>query len=362
MDIILTKLKKTLLMKLNLSMIVLFISTVACAQTPGQMRYYEYNLENKNLSQLYFFVQTLKAERISEKKIKALEITSKSPQRETYKTIYHFNPSGNIVYSKSKFSTTNFRYIQDTIPTEIVVKFKNKTRRTAFEYDSNYALTAETVYAKGKVNSKRTFELDNGKIVKQTFAEGRNLKKTTVLEKKYNEEGKLIQSTFFKNGKVKNQWDYSCKPEGSDLLASTSNDMGSYCQYAEESADGSYKKYTRTIEKGKPYLSISAFDKDSVFVSHHRYIRDSILVSSSVVQGNATMTSYYKKGKFDYGYRTEQNEAKQTTRQEIYNGKRKKCTSSNVYMHGDNDLIVAHEYFSKGKLQRNSTYEYTYFE
>ncbi len=349
-------------MKIIISTLILLVFGSVNAQTPGQMRYYEYNLENKNLSQLYFFVQTLEAETISEKKIKSLEITSKSPKNKTYTTTYHFNSSGNVVYSKSKYATTNFMYIQDSIPTEIVVKNKKWTRRTIFEHDSTYAVTAETVYTKGKVSSKRTFELEDGKIVKQTFKEGRNLKKVTVLEKKYNEEGKLIESTFFKNGKVKNKWDYSCKPEGSDLLASTSNDIGSYCQYAEESADGSYKKYTVTIEKGKPYLSVSAYDKDSVFISNHRYIQDSILVSSTIVQGNATMISYFKKGKFDHGYRTELNDAKQKIRQEIYQGKRKKCTSSNGYIHGENGLIIAHEYFRKGKLQRNSTYEYAYFE
>lgn len=349
-------------MKMKLFFVAMCISTVATSQTAGQMRYYEYNFKNKNFSQLYFFDRTLNAEILSEKNVSGLEITSELKKKNSHVTAYTFNPEGNVLSSKTKYGKSNFTYIQDSVLTEIKVQSKNKDRKTLYEHDSNFEIISETVFVNDKLKSKRTFEFDHGEVVKQTYLSGRNLNKTAVLEKKYNQEGKMIQTVFYKNGKIKNQWDYSCKPEGSDLLASKSNDLSNYCQYKEESADGSYKKYTRTIEKGKPYLFIAEYDKDSTFIRQDKFMNDSILVNSTVVTGNSTMTSYYKNNKFNYGYKTELNDDKLITKQEFYSGKTPKCTSANIYTYDANGLIVSDEYFRKEKSQRKNNYRYFFFE
>lgn len=349
-------------MKIKLILMALSISPIAMSQNYGQMNYFEYSLQRNNLNQIFFFDQTLNAKTISDNSVSEIEINSEYNKGKAYTIKYSFNKSGNVLNIVSKNSVMQFRYIQDSILKEKTSKWKKKESKTVYEYDPKLTLTSETVFKNGKVTSKRTVEIENGKLIKQTYASGINLKKFTVLEKEFTEEGKLSRTMFYKNGKLKNQWDYSCKPEGSDLIASKSNDLSNYCQYKEESVDGSYKSYTRTIEKGKSYLFVAAYDKDSTFIRQDKFENDSILINSTVVNGNETMMSYYKKGKFKYGYNTTRNVNMQMTRQDIYSGKKKKLTSSNKYSFGKDDLIVLHEYFKNGKLVRKSSYNYISFE
>lgn len=339
------------------------IATFSYAQSPGQMRYYEYNFKNRNYSQLYFFDQTLNADLLKNKGISALEITSELKKKNAYVKSYTFNRLGNITTSKTSYATSEITYLKDSIPTKVDVVRRNQHRITAYEHNSNFDVLSENTYINKKQRTSRTFEYDDRKITKQTFLSGRKLRKSAVLEKKYDSEGKMIQSLFYKNGKLKNQWDYTCKPEGSDLLASKSNDLSNFCQYKEENADGSYKKFTRTIEKGKPYLFVAEYTKDSVFQRQDKFLNDTILINSVEVKGNTTWTSYFKpKNIFDFGYAITVNDDGQTILQEYYSGKSRKCTSKNHYTYDNQGLIQSDTYFRKEKLIRKNTYHYVFFE
>lgn len=177
----------------------------------------------------------------------------------------------------------------------------------------------------------------------------------------YGEDGKMTRSVYLVNGKVKKEWIYECKPEG-EIVASKTEAVSSFCTYREESADGSFVKFTRSLQEGKPYLTKQTFSKDSILIQSQRFINETTLIWESKKEGNTeTVTAYKDSGKLRYKQITVFNEKGNVISREYFEGKKQKYQSKSVFELNADGTTKSATSYRKGKLSSGTSYEYSFY-
>ena len=290
--------------------------------------------------------------------IQSVKSTSIRKNGKTYQTEMTFNKMGKMLHFSDGKRTTYKKYESDTLETYFLSSVKNKTRETKSTY-SNGKIVSSEYYKNSKLTSKAELRYNEKKqAVNSKMTKG---KKTYEIQNTFDEENKLTKTVFLVNGKLKKQWIYECKPEG-QIVASRTEALSSFCTYREESADGSYTTFTRTLKEGKPYLNKQTFSKDSVLILSQTFLKDSILTWEVRKEGNTEMSAAFKKsGKFWYKQVTTFNASGNVIAREFFDRARKHPTSKRTFELNPDGTTKTEQSFYKGKLWRTITYVYSFY-
>ncbi|MGV3630892.1 MAG: hypothetical protein ACO1O6_06790 [Bacteroidota bacterium] len=295
-----------------------------------------------------------------------------------------FNPKGRLIHSKNQ--TGKFEYKASFLSDTLEVYSSSTSRKQTTEMKREFTNGLKTQEEKIK-NGKRDYRLEISYNTSGKISESRVLRKNKRYKMcyEYNTEGKLAKNTYFKNDKLIKSWNYECKPEGA-LEASNKNEMiSSKCEYRQESSDGSYIVYERTLMHGKPYLHEKKFTRDSVLYETNDYVRDSIRTKSWYKNGDWDNTVYYRKGNIRYQTKYKRNAKGQLLEyqyfrknglsssfkntydadgncilQERFTPRQEKPTYILKLTFNANGTMQSEEVYNKGKLAYQQFYAYTY--
>jgi hypothetical protein len=336
---------------------VLLSPIVAEAQRSMQ-QFYQLNSLIHNYS---YFDESFSTDKIRKKlQIKSIKTNS------TYKNAKN-NVSTELTYNKmgknTSFTTKKWseekHYENDTLESYVVTTSKKQKTEVKSTYLDG-SLNSRSVFKNGKLMSNFTFAYNQHKKVTDTKLTEK--KKTYEIKNKYGNENKLVKTVYLINNKIKKEWIYECKPEG-ELVASKTEALSSFCTYKEESADGSYATYTRTLQEGKPYLNKQIYNKDSVLVSSKTFLNDTILIWENTKINNVETSLRYKKsGKLIYKQIIIRNENGNVISREFINRKKGPSYSKRLFELNANGTTKEETVYSKGKLQKTVHYEYSFFE
>lgn len=291
-------------------------------------------------------------------KIKEVRILSTDRKGKQTNSLMTFNQFGKRVHFDSRKKKIDYTYESDSLETSILTQTDRKTTEN------------KNTYVKGKIASREFFENkklktktlltynDNNKVVNTQMEAGR---KKYEIRNAYNEDNKISHATYLINGKIKKEWIYECKPEG-EVLASKTVELSSVCTYREESADGSYTTFTRSLREGKPFLYKRTFNKDSVMIASQNFMNDTTLVwEMKKENGVETSMGYKKSGKRLYKQVTVYNASGNVLSKEYFSGAKDKSLSKTISELNADGTTKSQQYFFKGKLQRTVNYEYNFF-
>ncbi len=276
-------------------------------------------------------------------------------------TNYTFFKKGKL---KNQFS---FEYNEDGYYTKYYVGPLNKpTYEEQLIYnDSNRVVQYSTFNKKRKLHRKDIIKYnDNQQIIQKDMYDGIHSEPKFTWLYKYNEEGKRIQTAYYKKGKLKSKWVYSCDEEGKKVDNKKVNTSIS-CSLVEHNNDGSYVKIYRTTNpKGKIVKSRWTYSKDSLLISYERINHKGIITTKYTQEydkeGNRIAYTYYKKGGKKAWHRTEfkYNDDKNIIETISYNGKGEMRSKKQYKYDANGNTIEFTTFDSKGKMEWK--YETTY--
>ncbi|MFN5416794.1 MAG: hypothetical protein ACK5B9_07025 [Flavobacteriia bacterium] len=257
-----------------------------------------------------------------------------------------YNDYGRLLTSKSKRFERKSVYQNDTIETYRYTKYKKNSEEFKKVFNEQGKVLVDERFENGKLVSKTENTYVNSFLVNAKL-----LHKGKLYEMKYtyNSENKLIKTEFFKKGKLKQSWVYECKPEG-QLLASNKKEMiSSKCEFREESADGSYAVFTRTIRDGKPFLDKETFSRDSILMKQEYFVYDTILTYRRTIGNNTELKEQFRKGKLKIVDKSVFNEEHKCVEQSKF--RKGKLKSRFIYNYDGNGNQTLIERSWKGKLK-----------
>jgi len=240
------------------------------------------------------------------KEHKTVQLINKGKDQIT--TVYSYNVHGRLTQIKSFDKNNELRqlttlsYTRDSLLSEYIsVDKKKKETKFSYQYDENGRFLSNQKIKDGKIKSEliKTYN-EQGEVTSRLHKYGRKLKHSSENKSYYNTNNDLVKTENYLNGKLKNVYNYDCKPEG-EKEADKKVNSSDICKWTEESRDGSYKVYYRTTNKKRMYLNINKFSKDSVLIESNRFLNDSILVHHSFhFKKTSSYSTYNKKGKLNY--------------------------------------------------------------
>lgn len=333
---------------------------------------------------VYFYAPTKKRAENKVSQIKIIHVDKKKGNKEI---IQHFNKAGKLISAKNPSFKYEYKaeYLNDTLLTYTFRKTKNKIIESKMTYENGMLKTKEKFYqGKKKFSQVNTYSTSK-KILKSDVIDRKG--KNRVMTYEYNTEGNLIKTTFSINGKVKNVWNYDCKPQGQQIKPQKEESLSSRCEYREESNDGSYIIFTRTITKETPYLNEQKFTKDSILFESNYYRNDSILIHNWKKDDSWEISTNYRKGKITYQYHNKYNNERKVVEYKWSNRNKCKYQYKNIYDKNgnlverisfdnprklnpsskqkyevdENGLVLRNLYFYKGKQKNETLFEYTKF-
>ncbi len=314
--------------------------------------------------------------------IKKIVITNKSKNNKVSVTELNYNSKGKLVHSKSDKFERKSEYISDTLENYRFTSYKGKTKENKRTFLGKEILTDERIVKGKRVSLTSNEYTDFGKIKYSKFTGKR---KVFEMKYYYDAQNKLIRSEYLKKGKINQSWVYECKEQG-ELLTSNKNELlSSVCTYREESSDGSYSVFTRSIVDGKVRLNKNIFSKDSILIGNEYYEKDSILIRKWSKSNGVDINEYYRKGKLDRSWVKKYNtnnqliessflrkgklknksilsydEAGNNSIKEEYFGRKMKLQFKYVNSFNPDKTKKQNLYYKKGKLIREQNYSYEF--
>ncbi len=341
----------------NLLLIASLFPLAVNAQRSMQ-EYYELNMANNNMEINYFEEQSAPLKLRKSLKIKEIKIVNSPRHGKQYESVLSYNHAGKVLHSSGKNYKIDYTYQNDSLLTNTVSVRKNKVYAVNSTYENGQIASRETL-KNGKPESRMLFvrnaqnKITSSKLVKD--------RKTYEIRYAYNDEGKMSKSVYLINGKVKKEWIYECKPEG-EIVASKTEAISSVCTYREESADGSYITFTRSLQEGKPYLFKQTFSKDSVLIQSQKFLNDTTLVWENKKQGNVeTVSSFKKSGKLNYKQVNVYNEKGSLVSREYFHKNPSKSQTKSVFELNADGTAKSRTFYWKGKLQTSASFEYSFY-
>lgn len=340
-----------------------------------------YDTEFMNDPYLFGFYNLRKQKQLNIKEVKFTETSSKG---KTNTIQMKFNSAGRLISSHNPSLKYELKaeYIDDTLQSYQMQKKKN----TITELKTSYISGKKAQEEKLK-NGKRKYFLnieynEGGKI---TRAKVQKKKKEYTMKYFYDKSGQLTKNEYFIGDKLKKKWNYECKPEGELIVADKNELISSKCEYREESNDGSFVLYIRTLNNGKPYLKEEKFTSDSVKYEVNYFKNDTMLIHHWEKDNDWFITTYYNKNKLTHEYRHKYNKDKQLLQyryflknkltsvlkntydsdgncvlSERFNPKYKKPVSRYLREYNPNGTLREEKRFYKGKMSYTKTFEYVY--
>ena len=223
-------------------------------------------------------------------------------------TIYSYNEQGRLTQIKSFDKNNELRYLttlkytRDSLLSEYIgIDKKKRETKYLYKYDKNGRFLSNQKIKQGTIKTEHINTYNTkGKVTSRLHKYGRKLKYSSETKNYYNANDDLVKTESYYKVKLKNVYNYDCKPEGEKEVDKkvTSSDI---CKWTEESRDGSYKVYYRTTNKKRMHLNIKKYNKDSVLIESNRFLNDSILVDHYThIDNTGTYSSYNKKGKLQH--------------------------------------------------------------
>lgn len=344
-------------------------------------------LNETNRSNYYFnhdFYEFAPRKIRQELQIKKVSTTYVGKNGKKYVSETEFNSKGLITSSKNPANKFEFqaRFQDDSLQVYSFNKRKNRTTEMKREFNNGKKIREEKIK-----NGKLDYVLeiaytDFGKVSESNMS---IKKKRFKMIYEYNEKHTLIKNSYFKTDKLKKSWNYECKPEGALEASNKTEIVSSKCEYREESSDGSFTIYGRTLYQGIPYLTESKFTKDSVVYESNNYVRDSILTKSWTKSGEWEHEITYRKGKINYQTKFRHNDKGQMLEYQSFHKNALTATIKHSYdangncilkenfkpkdekpyfvhrsIFNDNGTMQSEEVYHKGKLSYKKFYEYTF--
>jgi len=247
------------------------------------------------IAESYFETNTIFNSRIKNK-IKTEEITTINIKGKSSIRIIQYNRLGRLFYSKSENIEMNNTYLNDSLPIQTIWKGKNRTYETNKIYDEKYNLLSEIQKKNDKITSKCLFTYNSNNTITNRFhLFGNKLKHSSEMRYFYNQENKINKTQFFRDGKLKTEWNYDCNSQGE---IKKDVDSKNICKWTEELENGNYTTYTRTNFENKSYLTKNQFTKDSILFKVENFINDSTLIYSEIINKDSKIVRRYsEKGK-----------------------------------------------------------------
>lgn len=319
----------------------------------NQLRYYdEIELER---SYLTFYVSKknhFKGSNVASMSSIHVENNGKEQLKYTKK----YDRSGSLMEVTGQNYSKKYAY-QDSLLIQVFTKEKHNTFLTKYTYDEQGRLKCKEQFENDKPTQTTTYTYYQKKLRATTerIVYGR---KTHVyrLENTYDTLlHQLSKSAFLVDGEVKQLWNYACNEKGSivDTKLETTN---SQCHFEQENADGSYSKFTRTIENGKVKLTEMLFQADSTYMGYKSYEHDSILVQSYLIRGQVEEIKLYsKKGKLQFHHEFVLDEFGNQTAHRSYDKKGQRKTISTCTFN-EKHLLETYQFGKKSKYRFDYTY------
>ena len=153
----------------------------------------------------------------------------------------------------------------------------------------------------------------------------------------YDENGRLKRNEFFKKGKLRSVWDYTCDREGKEVSKSKVDEKN-ICVITEHNNDGSYVKIVRTTD-----------DKGRVVKNRSTYNSDSLLIAREIIN---------RKGKIRHKYTREYDSEGRLVKHLTY--KNAKDVKSYIVLQYDKEgrIISQSDHKGNGKLKKKYTKTY----
>jgi antitoxin component YwqK of YwqJK toxin-antitoxin module len=284
--------------------------------------------------------------------VQSVTVSKRGRKQETDMT---FNAMGRTISYMNADKKIELQYESDTLERLIISTIKHHVYKTQSTY-VNGKPAATSYFKDGQLTSTVICAYnDQQQITSCLTTTG---KKTYEIRNTYTAENKLQRTTYLVRGKLQKEWIYECRPEG-EVVASKTEALSSFCTYQEESADGSYTTFTRSLLKGKPHLFKQTFNKDSVRILAQTFLQDSLLIRETRLEGNTETTIFYKKsGKISYRQVVVSNDSGNILSREFFQGKRRLSMSKSTFALNTDGTTHALQRFSRGRLQYTTTYVY----
>ncbi len=359
------KIEKTTYMKksfLIISFTMLTIVTFSQNYFYGFSNYsIAYNIENGNNIEENNSIKYRIENKIKEKKtidVLKKERIDKDTSVETY------NKAGRIISIKSNNYQFLINYFNDTILISSKSIYKKDTTEYFYEYDTKGFLKNYKTIRNGKINSEVNITKNTaGKITNRLNRYGRKLKKSSEMKYYFDNNNHLTKSERYVNGKLKNIWNYDCKPEG-EIIKNKKIEEKSVCKWNENNSNGYYIVFHRTTDKEKSYLNKSYYTKDSIFYKSEQFLNDTIKVYEYEKNDFYTISkTFNKKGDLRYENIQLYTESKLLKSNYYTNYKRRKSTiSERNYLYNNLNLISTSQYFFNKKMKYQTKFQYSFFE
>ena len=210
-------------MKTNIFTIIfsLFIALSASSQNYWSVLYYFKNGQktgpsswfNDDYSESIEGLQTAKDRK--ELGVKQVNLTRTYKGKESTTSI-EYNGQGRLIHSKNDNFERTSTYLNDSLEINRVIVDHGKTSVLKRTYNEQGKMLLEENWEEGKLKTKieNTYngnQISNAKL----FYKGDHYE----MKYEFNEDQTLTRSDFYKNNKLKQSWNYSCRPEGEALMA-----------------------------------------------------------------------------------------------------------------------------------------------
>jgi len=213
-------------------------------------------------------------------------------------------------------------------------------KKETMKYNDRQQLTQKSIYYKGKMEPKYIWNY------------------------KYDEEGRRIETTYYKNGKLKSRWKFTCDDEGKKVDPKNVKQTTT-CSLVEHNNDGSYVKiYRYTDSKGRQKKYRWTYNKDSLLVMYERVNHKGKIIGKYVNEydslKNRISYTYYKKGgeKIYRIRRYVYNDQKEVVQSSIYDGNGKMKSKKTYAYDSDGRNTQYVEYNSKNQIKWKADYVY----
>ena len=381
----------------------LLLITTFCIALGTQAQYYysrEYNYyyaldRHDNLS--YYPKDKERKQIYSEREANKVKSSQKVKLNHKQDTVYTtnivYNSKGRVIASEKvdkkgrKYQFTA-SYSNDTLLSRYEIKRDKKIRVVTFEYNEEGKLIHLIHFKNGEKHYeiKKSYEggqthllhLKNGEKYYESDKtyKGKQLLESISIDyskrkpRSYktvntiNEEGKVIKTAYYQNDELKRTWEYDCSEKGVEVKPKKSEEgvpLSTTCSWKEESSDGSYINYYRTLNGKRINLNENHYNKDSVLVKRKTYDgKDRLKFESTNYENHNVYLRYKKNGKVkSYSSETSDPEVGVISTTQVYYGLGKSHISSQK-SYNEQGLLVEIKGSSNGK-QRQSVITYEYF-
>jgi hypothetical protein len=273
-----------------------------------------------------------------------------------------YNRDGRIVSAISGKRRTDYSY-SDSLLVEITTTSpKNRTKKVTYQYNEQGDLATSSEFTDGKLTDQYRFGYAGNicTLGEHISLSGRK-KHVYVMKKEVSAEGKVLKAIYLKDGEIERTWDYSCSDRGT-VVEEKKDDETNVCKYEQQNNDGSYILYTRTLYKGKPYLTEVSYNADSVMTSWREFSSDSIMVRENIYSAQLEQFNRYtKKGKYKYGFAYVLDDQKRKTEVRSLN-KKGKVISFSTFSYNDKGLITERNMnYGHGRKWDKEIFEYIFY-